>query len=237
MFKTVDRIILNIGLWLILLALSIYVSNLIILSLVISTILYILIKAIVNLIPKRDKTLIARADKQKAYYAVNKSLDRFVNIFKDELNPRIEEDFIVLDIEGKTCAVYPLISLAPISYKDVLPIAEKAKDKYNKLYLITSDTDKTVTPVLPYLPIDTDEISYYSLFTSLEKAYPQNVIKVKKKLSFKIAHNRSLLIGGLSLIILSFIVPLRLYYIITGSISIMLYALGSINYKKKSPLV
>ena len=237
MFKTVDRIIINIAVWLILLALSIYVSNYIVLSVVISTIVFILGKSLINLIPKRDKTLITRADKQKAYYAVNKCLDKFANVFKTELNPRIENDFVALDIDGKNCAVYPMISLTPINYKDVLPVAEKAKEKYDKLFLICADVDNTVNAVKPYLPITTDEISYYSLFPTLEKTYPQNAVKIKRKFNFKIAHNRSLLFGGLSLILLSFIVPMRLYYIITGTLSIMLYALGSINYNKKSPLV
>lgn len=237
MFKTIDRIILNIAVWLILLALSVYVSNLIVLSVVISTIVFILGKALVSLIPKRDKTLVSRADKQKAYYVVNKSLDRFVNVFKTELNPRIEDDFVVLDINDEKCAVYPLIALTPINYKDVLPIAEKAKDKYDKLFLICADSDNSVNAIKPYLPIKTDEISYYSLFPALEKAYPQNAIKSKRKFNFKIAHNRSLLFGGLTLILLSFIVPMRLYYIITGTLSIAIYAFGSINYKKKSPLV
>lgn len=237
MIKLFDKIIINAAFWLLIFVLTLYVSDYVALSVILSFIIFCIAKIIIGFIPRKDKNLLSRADRQRAYYMVNPSLERFAQVFKQNLNARVEGNFIILEKDNKKMAVYPLVSVLPVTAKEVIEVALQAKDICDVLYVITAEIEKSFTLVKPYLPVKTEELSFYTIFPALEKLFPVETQPVKRKFTLKFAHNSALLWGGFSMLLMSLIVPLKLYYIIVGVLSIGLYALSSIIPHKKSPLI
>ena len=188
---------------------------------------------------QQQKEIILNYSTQLKFSDRKKVLTYFENIFK---NSKIKKNYILKE----ETIIYPFFNTERFTLTDLIKIySEIESEKINNVYILSSVFDADCYNIVKQIKNKNiqlfDAQKTYNEFIK-NKSLPENVIdakpqklNLKELLKFIISPKRTkhYLILGLILILSSFFVIYKLYYLITGSILLILALLTRIIKQRK----
>lgn len=242
MAKIIDNVILNTLLFAIFTVWATYLTQNLTYGILISAILVLLLAILTK--PNNDKKINPDGYIPKFVTMTNQQLNELIfATLTPQTSPVIKRGNVILN---SNTLLLPHLKFSKISADDIYGKARKAKfSGFKKLILLVNEYDETAfDKIKQYLPVQVEILDVRSLILSLDKAnllpsIPLSTKKVKPKFTalLKTAVKRKnfkyFLLSGLSLLLLSFVTPLKLYYLTFSTISLSFAILCVLKRKAK----
>lgn len=232
MAKLIDRIALICILFVIFLLWLTYLTGKFVLSLTISFTLCALISILIR--PKKNKKTINVESYLPKFATMTKSEinDLLFSVLPDKSEIKVNKNNFIQLKTGEV--IIPKIRMTEISADEICKISEQSKRmNYSKIILLVAKYDKTnFEKIKPYLSVPVEILKIENVLESLQNE--NNLPKLKEESKAKRKFNQAFssaikrknakyfLVSGISMAFLSIFTPLKLYYLLFATITLIL---------------
>lgn len=244
--KKVDYIIISIALAIITLAWCFYLIDNTILAITVAILLHCIEHLLLKKLSKRWDT--PSSNKLYTYLALMGSdytTSLVSSIISPQLNPAICDGAIFIDNDNVTEMVYCSVKFGQSGSEDIAKAIRLAiKKDVAKVYFISPNVDRRALSIVNSSYVKFEFINGKSLYKAIEKAnampeinYKKNAVKPITMLAGNALNKRNgirFIIVSSIMVAMSYITPLRVYYLIVASITFILSLLCYISPKSNN---
>lgn len=244
--KKTDRIIINVILLIITFAWCLYFIEFKPLAFLIASGIFCIENLIIRFLSKRKGgASISKFNQHLAVHGHAYTLELVKSAINAKLNPKIEDDAIIIFRDNRLELVYCSVKFAQSSTEDVAKAIRLAiKKNVNFIHFVSNGIDRRALNIINTEYVKFNFMTTKPFLARLEKLnlvpefnYKKNSAKSLKTI-ISIALNKKnaprLLLVGLVMLVLSFATPLKGYYLVMATISALLAAVCMFNKQGES---
>lgn len=178
------------------------------------------------------------------YNEKTKTTDFFLNLVKTKYLATKHNDLIIIDHISTKVILHPNFMYRDFTADDLIDTYNKAK-KFNptKIIICTNNIDNSTQKIINQLPIKTIVLDYQQTYLQLLKPYnvfpekteltptPKQTLKQLVYYALNKKRTKGYFFTSVLLLLCSFTVPYKLYYVIMSSILLLLSYFSFVNLK------